>query len=76
MSAAADIVLPRRRIADLRLNEAIAEAAHATACALDDLVKAKIDAGESPPNDDLIKREAAEEAARGAAFDVVTKSVS
>ena len=62
--------------AEVVLNEAIAEAeaAHATARALDDLVKAKIDAGESPPNDDLIKREAAEEAARGAAFDVVTKS--
>ena len=37
-------------------------------------MKAKVDAGESPPVDDLIKREAAEEAARGTAFDVVTKS--
>ena len=37
-------------------------------------MKAKVDAGESPPIDDLIKREAAEEAARGTAFDVVTKS--
>ena len=37
-------------------------------------MKAKVDAGESPPVDDLIKREATEEAARGTAFDVVTKS--
>ena len=62
--------------AEVALNDAIAEAeaAHATARALDDLVKTKADAGESPPIDDLIKREAAEEAARGTAFDVVTKS--
>ena len=62
--------------AEVALNESIAgaEAAHATARALDDAVKAKVDAGEPPPIDDLIKREAAEEAARGTAFDVVTKS--
>ena len=62
--------------AEFAFNESIsgAEGSHATACALDDAVKAKVDAGESPPIDDLTKREAAEEAARGAAFDVVTKS--
>ena len=62
--------------AEVAFNKSIAgaEAAHATARALDDAVKAKVDAGESPPVDDLIKREAAEEAARGTAFDVVTKS--
>ena len=59
--------------AEVAFNESIdeAETAHATARALDDAVKAKVDAGESPPIEDLIKREAA---ARGAAFDVVTKS--
>ena len=52
--------------AEVAFNKSIAgaEAAHATARALDDAVKAKVDAGESPPVDDLIKREAAEEAAR------------
>ena len=62
--------------AEVAFNKSIAgaEAAHATARALDDAVKAKADAGESPPIDDLIKREAAEEAARGTAFDAVTKS--
>ena len=62
--------------AEVAFNESIGEAktAHATARALDDTVKAKIDAGESTNIDDLIKREAVEEAARGAAFDVVTKS--
>ena len=62
--------------AEVALNEAIAEAeaAHATARELGDAVKAKVDVGESPPSNDLIKRKAAEEAARGAAFDVVTKS--
>ena len=62
--------------AEVALNDAIAEAeaAHATARALDDLVKTKAGAGGSPPIDDLIKREAAEESARGAAFEVVTKS--
>ena len=62
--------------AEVAFNKSIAgaKAAHATARALDDAVKAKVDAGESPPIDDLIKREAAEAAARGATFDVVTKS--
>ena len=62
--------------AEVAFNESIDEAdtAHANARALDDEVKAKVDAGESPPIDDLVKREAAEEAARGVAFDVVTMS--
>ena len=62
--------------AEVAFNESIdeADAAHANARALDDAVKAKVDAGESPPIDDLVKREAAEEAARGVAFDVVTMS--
>ena len=62
--------------AEVAFNESIDEAdtAHANARALDDAVKAKVDAGESPPIDDLVKREAAEEAARGVAFDVVTMS--
>ena len=47
--------------AEVAFNESIdeAETAHATARALDDAVKAKVDAGESPPIEDLIKREAA-----------------
>ena len=59
--------------AEVAFNKSIAgaKAAHATARALDDAVKAKVDTGESPPIDDLIKREAA---ARSATFDVVTKS--
>ena len=63
-------------VAEVAFNESIAgaEAALTTARALDDAVKAKVDVGESPPIDDLIKREAAEEAARGTAFDVVIKS--
>ena len=62
--------------AEVAFNKSIAgaEAAHATARALGDAVRAQLDAGESPPTDDLIKREPAEAAARGAAFDVVTKS--
>ena len=62
--------------AEAAFNKSIAgaEAAHATARALDDAVKAKVDVGESPPIDDIIRREAAEEASRGTAFDVVTKS--
>ena len=62
--------------AEVAFNESIDEAdtAHANARALDNAVKGKVDAGESPPIDDLVKREAAEEAARGVAFDVVTMS--
>ena len=46
--------------AEVAFNESIdeAETAHATARALDDDVKAKVDDGESPPIEDLMKREA------------------
>ena len=62
--------------AEVVFNESIAEAeaARATARALDDALRAKIAAGESTHIDEFLRREAAEEAARGAAFDVVTKS--
>ena len=62
--------------AEVAFNESIAgaETAHATARALNDAVRAKTDAGESTLIDELLERNAAEEAARGAAFDVVTKS--
>ena len=61
--------------AEFAFNKSVAEAkaTHATARALDDAVKAKVEAGEDP-SDDLFKREAAEQVARGAAFDVVAKS--